>query len=377
MIKKILYLITELDVGGAEKTLWRIVRALDRRDYDPTVACLFGRGEVAGWIEAEGIPVVYLDVRSKLDARAFLRVVQLLKRGRFDILHTFLFHANLVGRLASIFALRTRVFSSVRVAERRRPFHLFLDWLTQGLIEKEICVSRSVASFTREHARISADRLAVIPNGVALEEYRAASCGVYHEKLGLSDGDRLVCCVGRLDEQKSVDDLVRAFASVVGAHNAVHLAVAGIGPDRARLETLADELTIAQAVHFLGFVHDVPELLADSDVFVLPSRWEGMPNVLLEAAASGTPIVATDVEGVREIIEDGRSGLIVSPGDVAGLGEAMLRVLDDSALAADLAERARQRVAEDYDIDALVNRYLELYQGSQRQIAADCERRQS
>lgn len=357
---KILYLVTELDVGGAEKNLFRLATGLAARGWPVEVAALSGEGEVGAWLEAEGLPVHHVHMGVKGDPRAFWRLVKLLRRVRPDILHTFLFHANIAGRLAAPFARVGAVVSSVRVAERRRRSHLWMDFLTQMLVDREVCVSQGVKCFTERRAHIRASRLVVIANPV--EEAPPARGRVdVRGEIGAGAGNVLVLSVGRLDRQKGCLYLVEAAAELLRRDKRFFFAIAGEGGQRAELEAAIESAGISGSFRLLGWRGDTADLYHAADIFVLPSLWEGMPNALLEAAASGLPVVATEVEGSSEIVRDGQTGLLVPPADAPALAAALERLASDGNLARSLAEAGRARVLEAHSMGAFLSRHEALY----------------
>jgi len=358
---KILYLITELDIGGAEKNLFRLAVAMKSRDWDVEVAALSGRGEVARWLAGEGIPVRYADMDVKGDPAAFARLVRIIRRFRPDVLHTFLFHANVAGRLAAPFARFPVVVSSIRVAERRRPSHLRMDFLTHFLMDVEVCVSEGVRAFTHERAGIPERKLVVIPN--AVEPTRPdRPRQVVRAEFGASAGDVVVLSVGRLDPQKGYAYLVEAAARLLISKPNILFVVAGEGGDRGRVEAAIASASIQGRFKLLGWRRDTADLYAAADIFVLPSLWEGMPNALLEASAAGLPVVATAVEGSREIVEDGRTGILVAPRDAEALALAIERLVADPHLRSQLAAAGQKAVLERHDVETFVRSHEMLYQ---------------
>lgn len=219
--------------------------------------------------------------------------------------------------------------SGLRVAERGKRWHAWLDRLTQRLVRWHVCVSEGVRQFAVE-AGLPADRLLVIPNGVDTERFANAAPADL-TPLGVPRGAWTVVTVGRLSEQKAQADLVRAMAPLMEDDRSIHLLIVGEGPRRESLVQLAVDLGVSGQVHLPGRQANIPGILKAAQAFALPSRWEGMPNVLLEALAAGLPCVATDVEGVRELIGAGPHGKIVAPGDVAALMQAVSEFRHDSA----------------------------------------------
>lgn len=365
----ILYVITELDIGGAEKALFELVRRLDRDRYAVEVACLTGRGAVGGWLRGLHVPVHFLRMppggfrpwQALLAERRLRRIIREL---RPDIVHTVLFHANLLGRLAArrgLFFDRPGFVSGVRVAERRHRWHLIADHLTHRLMDVEVCVSEGVRHFTETAARIPAHKLRVIPNGVDLAAIDAVK-PVDLVELGCLPDVPAVCFVGRLDPQKGLGDLLHAVHELHRREILCQLVLVGQGPQRAELEALARSLGIAEWVHFLGWRADAPAVMAACEVFVMPSLWEGMPNAVMEAMALGRCVVATAVEGTSELIVDGESGLLVPPQAPHLLMHALADALAEPALRDRLGRAARRRIAAHFTIEQTVAQYDALYQ---------------
>jgi glycosyltransferase involved in cell wall biosynthesis len=362
----IAFCITDLDVGGAERALVHLVTRLDRREWNPVVFCLSGPGALVVELEAAHVPVTCLGANRNDGFFRRLRIVWRLARElralspRPRLLQTFLFHANLAGRIAGRLAGIKRIVSGIRVAEKRAQWHLRLDWLTNWLIDLNVCVSQSVADFTRERGRLCASKLTVIPNGVDYERFAQAESADL-TSLGIPRESRVILTVGRLDEQKGHRFLIEAFSSVLREHRDARLLIVGEGPLREELQALARQFGVDEAVCFAGYRDDVPALLRASHCFVLPSLWEGMPNVVLEAMAAGVPVVATSVEGVLELIEPERTGLVVKVGDAAELASALKRLLGASGLSLQLAQSAQQSVRERFTHNNSAELYIQAY----------------
>jgi len=354
---QVLYVITELDVGGAERTLCELATRLSRNAFEPEVACLTGHGPLADALEAAGVPVHFIEARGAWDLGAFWRLRRLI--GRADIVHSFLYHANMAARIAAVGAGASAVISSARVAERSRPERRRRECRTHWLVDAEVCVSNGVRDYMASGG-FPRTKLHVIPNGVDVTRFGGRNPAL-KSSLGIPPGSPLVTTIGRLHEQKGISTFLRAAASILHSRSDARFLIVGTGPLEDELRAEAEQFHIADAVTFLGFTDDVPAVLAATDVFVLASLWEGMPNVLLEAHAAGLPTVATRVEGTVDIVEDGQTGLLVMPRDVPGLATSVLRLLDDPGHAERLGDAARARVRADFTLDAMVRRHEKLY----------------
>lgn len=360
--------ITDLDVGGAERSLVEIATRLDRGRFEPTVYCLGPRpacedASCVPPLEAAGIEVHCLGARGASDFLGVLgKLTGLLRRQSPHVVQTFLFHANLIGRIAAYRAGIRPVVCGIRVAERQARWHLWADRLTSRMVDRYVCVSHSVAEFSQSVGGLPAGKLTVIPNGVDVAKYPAARQADL-QQFGLPAGRRAITTIGRLEHQKGLDWLLDAAPSVLNRLPGYDLLLVGDGPERAKLEALARSSATADRVHFAGWRPDVREILAASDLLVLPSRWEGMPNVVLQAMATRLPVVASDVEGVRETLGPLAEGQAVSFGDTSGLVNAITRLLTDAELRSGVGKANRQRVAEHFAWERIVAAYQDLWRG--------------
>ncbi len=366
---RVAFCITDLDPGGAERALLQLVTRLDRSRWEPAVFCLAGRGVLAGELESSGIPVVCLGARHWTNIAAPFRLARELRRFRPALLQTFLFHANLAGRIAGRLAGIRAIVSGIRVAERRSRIPLWLDRWTNRLVATNVCVSQAVADFSIARAGLSPKKVVVFPNGVDVARFSAAHPADL-SAFGIPSGSRVLLAVGRLDRQKGLHDLLAAMALVIRDHPEAHLLLVGEGPERPILERLMREMKLTDRVHLAGWRSDVPELLAGGYAFVLSSLWEGMPNVILEAMAAGLPVVATEVEGTSELVIEGETGFIVPRQSPQALAAALKAVLADPPRAAALGQAGRRRAASEFPWEKMVARYDELYESILKESTA-------
>ncbi len=361
----IAFCITQLEPGGAERALVELVERLDRRQFEPVVYCLGPRPvgnptSLADRLEQAGASVHCLGARRLVQAPWILR--RLARRMAADapeIVQTFLFHANVLGALAARRSGVPHVVSGIRVAEHRYRWHLALARWSDRWVERHVCVSQAVQDFSRARGRLPQQKLIVIPNGVDVARFAAARpCDL--AAFGVEAGHRVITHVGRLDEQKGATELVRLMPQVLQKFDEHDLLLVGAGPQRASLERLTRELGLDRRVHFAGFRDDVPEILAASDLLVLASQWEGMPNVVLEAMAAGKPVVASGVEGVAELL--GASAAQIAPaGNPQVFAEKVTAILQNPALAAQLGSQNRRRAEQLFSLEAMAAAYQQLY----------------
>lgn len=350
--------ITELDPGGAENALATLARGLDRTAWEPHLYCVGPDTPLAEAVRKDGIPVTCLGARSWRDAGLIVRLTRELRRFRPALLQTFLFHGNLAGRIAGWRAGVPVIVSGIRVADGEHPWHVRLERWTRRFVSHHVCVSEGVAEFVAREMQVPRSEMSVIPNGVDTRRFAAAE-PVHWSDLGLPADAEVLLNVGRLTPQKGQDLLIRSFANLRSERQ--HLVIVGDGALERSLKELTRQLAVEDRVHLVGRRNDVPTLLAGARGFVLSSHWEGMPNVVLEAMAAGCPVVATDVEGVRELLGENVRGLVVPPNDSAVLAAALQGLLAERLKAEARAAAARDWVASEMTPERMVERYDALY----------------
>jgi glycosyltransferase involved in cell wall biosynthesis len=356
---QVLHLITELNTGGAQKALARLLSHLDRQRFVASVACLYNGDEVvAREIRSMGIPVTDLCMSAKYRWDAFWRLYHLLRRERPTILHTWMFHTNIPGRVLGRLTGVPIVINSERTMGQEDDWRYALNRFTHPLADRITCVSQQVADFVVQRVGLPPEKTVVIPNGVQLEKFHdLPTTEEARSALHLPCDEPLIGTVTRLDQVKRVDVLLKACARMERAHTVI----VGDGPERARLEAVAHRLGLAARVHFVGQQLDVRPWLAALDVFVLSSDWEGMSNALLEAMAARLPVVATAVGGTPEVVVDGITGLLVPPSDPAVLAKATSRLLSDLDLRSAMRQAGRARVERHFSIAETVRCTEDLY----------------
>lgn len=314
------------------------------------------------------------DWRHKNELRERIRAVQP------DVVHTHSSKAGALGRVAAKGAPGLAVvhtphtfaflFDRMFSAPKRRLFRAIETRLARATT-RMIAVSEGERETMVRAGVVAPERVCVVPNGVDPERWRAARA-LERAELDVGPDAELVLVVGLLNSAKGQDLALRALAAgPLAARPGAVLLLAGHGDDRAALEALAVELGVADRVRFLGWRDDVPALMATADVVLLPSRWEGMPYVVLEAMAAGKPVVATRVDGARDLVEEGRTGLVVDVGDVDAIAGAVARVLDGELGALDaVGARAAARIDERFTLEHMVAETRAVYEEAREAVGA-------
>ncbi len=314
-------------------------------------------------LRAAGISVESLHVNRRRPLQAVQLVARALQRSKPRLVQSFLFHANVATKLAAPFAGSPWVVGGLRVAERQQGWHLTVDRLTSGLSAGAVCVSAGVRRFSIEVGKLNSDRLAVITNGVDVDLIDRAPV-IDRTHLGIASDSFLTLYVGRLNPQKGLEFLLEAAAIVVEARPDWHLSLVGDGPLRESLLIQADAYTALQGrVHWLGRRDDVPGLLKGADLMVLPSLWEGMPNVVLEAMAARLAVVGTKVEGTEDLVVPDETGWLVPPADPEALAAILLDAATDRDRLRQFGEAGRARVEAKFTPARVSEAYERLWAG--------------
>jgi glycosyltransferase involved in cell wall biosynthesis len=344
--------IGQLTVGGAEGQLMQVVRGLEGR-FDLVV---FSLSESPGALHDElvgyGAAVRTIGGRGVARARG---LAQALNESRIELVHSWLFIANAYAVAARLFGARARIVTSARnckVQGRASQAANALAFRASGAI---VVNSPEVDAYIRRHYWAPGERIRLIPNGIDVEKVHPPS------EPAAGDAAGAIVSIGRLVPQKNQALFLRAAAELLRDLPGQRFVIVGDGPLRAELETEAQRLHIAHRVEFVGVRRDVDEILRRASLFWLTSSWEGMPNVVLEALASGVPVIATDVGGTRELIGSGQGGVVVPEDDTSAFVTHSRELLRDPARLSALRGLARAR-AQEFSIPRMIEGLCRVYE---------------
>lgn len=360
------YLINQLAPGGAPTLLLNIVRNLDDRDVSFTVCSLEGEAKLATDFSSAGAQVVDLSADFKFDPRMLAKLARYLRVQDFDLVHAHLPYAQTLARVMTPRDVPV-VSTQHNVPENYHPITRAFEQITRSFDERTVAVSEGVErAFTGESTRYApgqAQQWCTIYNGIDVESFRnqvrSADTSTVRERWNV-DADLVYLNVSRYVSAKSQTDLVEAMSRVVDDDPDAHLLIVGWGDREPQIRRVVDEEGLDEYVTVTGRVPVVEEYYALADVFVSSSTFEGMPIAHLEAMAAGLPIVATDIPGVREVVADGETGLLVPPTDPDALSEAMLD-LRSAERRAEFSNAGYERVSGEFSIDQTVEDHITLY----------------
>jgi glycosyltransferase involved in cell wall biosynthesis len=369
---RVVVLVDQLGLtGGGERMARMLTLHLDRDRFD-RVLCVSRWSEAAAAkpdarealreLERAGVEVLQLRRKSRFDIRVWRPLIERIRSGRVDILHAHKIGSNVWGAALTTIA-RPPVFLAHEHtwSYEGNPVRRLLDReLIARRADAFLCVSQEDRRRMIEIERIDPEKIVYLPNGIPPLTLPAHPS--VREELSIADDAPVIGAVAILRPQKAVDVLVRASAIVRERFPTVRVLVAGHGALRGDLERLRAELGLDDTVDFLGPRTDVPALLATFDVAALSSDYEGAPLVVMEYMAAGLPIVATRVGGVPDLIEDGRSGLLVDRRSPEQLAAALVGLLEDRETARRLGAEARRRQQAEFSIEAAASRLGDLYE---------------
>ncbi|GIW92873.1 MAG: hypothetical protein KatS3mg110_0914 [Pirellulaceae bacterium] len=348
---------TELEPGGAERCLTELALRLDRRQFDPLVISLAPppkRTCLTESLAAARIPVFFLGLRGwwRLPGAAWALRRHLMCE-RVDLVQSFLFHANVLTALAA----PCPVVWGIRVADPRRVRHRW-ERLLARRTSAIICVSHDVQEFVRNRVRVPEKLLRVIPNAVAAEAFAPVSAG------DLAPPGKpyvpYLLFVGRLDPQKGLDWLAESVEPLLARLPKHRLLVVGDGPWKGQFESRLPA-GVRSRVELLGWQPDAWRWMRCADLLLLPSRWEGMPRVVLEAMAVGCPVLVSQVHGVAELLGEAMAQQSVPFGNTGEFVEKAVRLVEDQTLRARTIEQNRLRLHRYFSVEKMVSQYEALY----------------
>jgi glycosyltransferase involved in cell wall biosynthesis len=361
---RLFLLSTSMGMGGADQQILTLARAMRARGHEVRIVSLAPLGQMGLEAQREGIPTESLDLSRNLSHLPRIgRLIGMMRQWRPDILHSHMVHANLLASALRPLARVRALVATIHSINDGGPIRMAAYRASSAVVDRFTIISRLAAERYVGIGAVPARLVEVIPNAVDIDAFRKIpeARAAIRRELGI--GDEFVwIAVGRFEEAKDYPTMIAAFAQLASRRPASRLLLVGKGSLQADVEQRVRTAGLATRVRFLGVRRDVTRLLSAADGYVLSSAWEGMPVVLLEAAAAELPIVATRVGGIAEVVEDGETGVLVPPGNPAVLAEALDRVerLSTESRAA-MGRKGRVLVERRYAINHVMDEWERLY----------------
>ena len=358
---RIFYVIDTLDRGGTQTALYHLVDKLPAHRYRQRIYCLNDsvNDDVLRKLQEAGAEVVVVGKWKLLFFVGLLRLYLDFRRLRPHVVQTYLSYGDLIGRVLARITGVPVLLSSIRARNlAKRSFLFHLDRLTMPWVRKVVFNSKLVIPFSLERESVSSKQVVYIPNGV---ERKLGPKGYFRKKLQIDTDIPVIGNVGRLDPQKGHIYLLVAFQRLLTSLSEARLILAGQGHLRDELDKEVAQRNLKEQVHFIGDCSDMGSFFSDIDLYVHSALFEGMPNAVMEAMAAGLPVVATDVDGTKELIVSGETGWLVPAEDPAKLAECMEYALMHSEEARHIGQAAARRMEDEFSVDKMARAYDRLY----------------
>jgi len=358
---KIIHLIQALENGGCENMLLRTLPFL--AEFEHKIITLNQRGELAEQFEQKNISIININQKSLLDIFAYFRLLKEIKKEKPDLIFTYLFHADFVGRLFLQIFTNAKIFPSLRTTYNHKKYwsaRLF-EKITKYFVKQYLANSESVKDFYVKKIGVNPKKITIIPNGIDIDFYdKIERDENLRKNLGLEKEDFTIICVANLHINKGHKYLLKAFEEIYEKNKKIKLLLVGDGEEKNNLKNQLENYLSKENVLFLGKRNDVAQLLKISDIFVLPTLFEGMSNAIMEAMATGLPIITTDIPENRELIENEKTGVLVHSENVSTLVQAIKSLINNQVKRELLGKNAVKVIEQNYAI-SIIAKKIELF----------------
>lgn len=358
---KICYIIGTLEVGGAERQLYLLIKNLNKEKFEPFLISFRG-GRMKEKFE-KITKVYFADKRFKLDFFLIFRLIKIIRKERPHILHTFMFTSNTWGRIAGIICRIPVIIASERSADLwKKWYHIMIDRFLFNFTDRIVCNSEEIKKIYLERLKGNENKFVVIYNGLEIERYE----GLFEneeikKEFGIKE-EKIVITGGRLSFEKNLETFLFAAKKVKDRYERVKFLIVGEGREKDKLLKMTRELNLENDVIFTGYREDLPELIKISEIVVLTSLWEGMPNLILEGMICKKAVICTKSGGAKEIIKDGENGFLVEPKNVEDIAHKILFLLKNGETGRDMGEKGYKFVKERFSLEKMVESYEKLYE---------------
>ncbi len=356
-----MFLLTSMPIGGAETLLVNLVRRFDPNRITPLIGCLKEKDVLGEELESE-ITVFENLIQHKYDFAVAGRLRKLFKKENIDAVITVgagdkMFWGRLGARRASVPVILSALHSTGWPDGVGR-----LNRLLTGITDGFIAVAKQHAQYQVEQEKFPEHKVFLIPNGIDTDRFTfdAEARTQWRQKLNISEDAPVAGIVAALRPEKNHDLFLRAAKLTLQKNSEAQFVIAGDGPERTRLETVARTLNLESNVHFIGSTQDIPGVLSMMDIFSLTSHNEASPVSIMEALSCQRPVVSTDVGSIDECVLEGKTGYLVLPGDAEKLAERWTQLLGDKKLRSQLGDAGREHVVENCSLQSMTNGYTDL-----------------
>jgi len=361
--KRVMIITHDVALGGLQQVIVNICNSMNRELFAPSVLCLRALGDYLPEFDALEIKVRLIPQKNGTDYFSFLKVAKILKEENIDVIHTHNTQPFMDGVIGAVLAgVKTIVHTDHARSFPDKKRYMFAEWFLSHFVYKVVAVSEHTAFNLQKYEKIPRGKIEIIYNGINRNIQNVTiDKSKKRAELGIENSGPIIGLGVRLSEQKGITYLLSAMPGIIRVFPDITLVIAGKGPLEAKLKEQTVALGIGPHVLFVGMRLDIPEVIKLFDCYVLPSLWEGLPMVLLEAMAVGCPIVATDVGGVSSIIKSGENGILAKPGNTQELADGIIKTLSNDAFRAECIKNNMRIFNEKFDAAVMTRAYEKLY----------------
>jgi glycosyltransferase involved in cell wall biosynthesis len=362
--KKILHLIQSLDNGGCENMLLRTLPLLNQQGLENVIVTLKTEGSLADQMKSKGIPLYSVYQKHLLDIPSYIRLFEIIRNQRPQLIITYLLHADIIGRLFLQSFGSAKVIPFLRTTYNHPRYLLarIFERVTKSLVKHYLANSQAVKYFYTHTLGVKPEKITVIPNGIDADYFNSIPRDEnLRESFGIKPKDTAIICVANLHPNKGHQYLLEAFETVFQEQQNIHLLIVGDGEEKENLLNQTSNYSSKNNIHFLGRRNDVPQLLKISDIFVLPTLFEGMSNAIMEAMASSLPIITTDIPENRALIEHKASGMLTPPENTQSLSTVIQDLLNNTTLRENFGKEAKKTIEERFSLEKIADQLKNFY----------------
>ncbi|EKE16390.1 MAG: hypothetical protein ACD_11C00018G0026 [uncultured bacterium] len=360
MKNKVLHLIQAVDNGGCENMMLRTLPLLS--DFEHIIITLHHPGELSEQFKQKNIPIINIGQKNVFDFFSYARLLKEVKRNKPDIIITYLFHADMIGRLFLGIITKNKIIPFLRTTYNHKKYLVarLFEKITKNLVQRYIANSESVKNFYVNNIGVKKENISIINNGIDVKFYEKIRKDENLQKeLGIRKGEQIIVCVANLHINKGHQYLLKAFEINYKNNPNIKLLLVGDGKEKINLKKQIDNYSSKNNVLFLGKRNDVPKILKISDIFVLPTLFEGMSNAIMEAMASGLPIATTDIPENREILNE-KNSCLFKTSNANDTADKIAFLLSNPELRSILKESSLRTIRNNFDINIIKKKFSNL-----------------
>lgn len=359
---EILWLQSEAAIGGTEMMNFRAWQQFDRSRFEIQVCFLGREGVMSKLYRHVGHEPIHFNLQERSIGAVMAHLRRLLASRPVHIVHSFGLRVNLLARPVAHFSGRAKIVTGQRSIDGwRKPWHNWADRLTGRWVDLYLANCQAVCRWLQQVVKIPAGKTHTLYSGLDPAPFLAARPGQIRPTLSIAPHEPVIVCLANLRLVKNHPILFQAIRHLHQAGQPCHLWLVGEGEQRPHLERLSHELSLQDHIHFLGHRLDIPAILADSQVMVLPSQWEGLPGAVMEGMAAGLPVVASAVGGLPELVLDGVSGFLLPPNEPIALSGRLAQLLPNESLRYRMGAAGREHILGHFRLTTQTEKLAQLY----------------